>query len=153
MQPGALLSAAVAGAARAPRPRRHAGPAQFLRQWQQRVGRAGDDLAGDIDDPLAPAARDGPELLECLPRPDPVPLRQHPDRLLHPDPDGQGAFQLADSDPQPPRLLMASSVTSGAVTRGNVTRGAVSGRVAARHAVTGHAIAACGRSGAGRLGS
>ena len=61
-----------------------------------------------------------------------MPLREHPDRLLHPDPDGQGAFQLADRDPQPPRLLMAASVTGGTVTGGTVTGGTVSGRIAAQ---------------------
>ena len=151
--PPALLS--VAGAARTPGPRARsdAGPAQFLGQWQQRVRCARDDLACDVDDPLTPAARDGPELLECLPRPDAVPFGQHPDRLLHADPDGQRALQLADRDPEAPCLIVAAFVTGSAVTGSAVT-----GRLTARRAVTGYAAAiggnaACLGRGAGRLGS
>ena len=145
----ALLIAAAAALAPGPRARRHGGPGEFLGERQQRVRRAGDDVAGDVDDPLAPAACGRSELLECLPRPDPVPLGQDPDRLLHPDPDRQRAFQLADCRPEPPRLIRTAFVTSlvrreprGPLPPGGLRRGACRGAGAA-----GPALAAASPAG------
>src|SRR5712691_10145172 len=115
---------AIPGAALAPGPLAlgHARPGEFLGEWQQRVSRAGDNVACDIDDPLATGACHGPELLKRLPRPDPVPFGQHADCLLNADPDGQGAFQLAHSDPEPPRLIAATIVVSRTVSGASTSR-------------------------------
>jgi hypothetical protein len=110
---------------------RHAGPGELLGEGQQWIRGASYHLASDVGDPLASAARDGSELLECLSRPDSVPLGQYPDRLLDPDPDRQGTFQLADRGPKPPCLIVAASVTSGGVTYGAI------GSPRTRHGVAG----------------
>lgn len=80
--------AAVAG----PLALRQVRPGKFLGERQQRVRRAGDDVTGNVDDALAPGTGGGSELLECLPRPNPVPFSEHSDRLLYPDPDRESAF-------------------------------------------------------------
>lgn len=65
-------------------------PGQLIRELQQRVGRAGHDVSGDVDDPPAAVPGGGPELLKCLPGLDAVALGQDADRLLDADPRGQG---------------------------------------------------------------
>lgn len=86
-------------------PRARALPGQFLRKLEQRVGRAGHDITGDIDNPAAPVPSRRPELLERLPGADPVAFGKDADRLLDPDPCGQRMLKLADGGPQPVRLL------------------------------------------------
>jgi hypothetical protein len=80
------------------------GPGQLVWQLEKRVGGAGDNIACDVDDSPAPAARSIPELLECLARLNPVPFRQHSDGLLYPDPGQQRMLQLAHGGAQPARL-------------------------------------------------
>jgi hypothetical protein len=80
--------AAVAG----PLALRQVRPGKFLRERQQRVRRAGDNVTGNVDDALAPGTGSVSELLECLPRPNAVPFSEYSNCLLHPDPDRESAF-------------------------------------------------------------
>jgi hypothetical protein len=77
-------------------------PGQLIRELQQRVRRAGDNVGGDVDDSPAAVPGGGPELLKCLPGLDAVALGQHADRLLDPDPRNEGMLQLADGSSEPP---------------------------------------------------
>src|SRR5215472_17016994 len=90
-----LLAAENPWCPAAPAPGR-ARPRQLVRQLQQRVRGAGDDVARDVDDPSPAAPRRVPELLECLPGLDPVPFCQHADRLLDSDPRGERVLEMAN---------------------------------------------------------
>ena len=69
---------------------------EFLGNAQQRVGGAVHDLGRHLENPPSLGPCHGPEQLERLPGPEPVPFREHPDGLLHPDPGGQRVLQLGD---------------------------------------------------------
>ena len=89
----ALTAGRVAAAAhRAAVPRARLGElaGQLIGQPQQRVRGAGDDVLRDVGDP-GPARPSGPaQQVERLARPEPVPLGEHADGLLNPDPRRQG---------------------------------------------------------------
>ncbi len=61
-----------------------------------------------------------------------MPFGQHADCLLNADPDGQGAFQLAHSDPEPPRLIAATVVVSRTVSGASTSRASTSRASASR---------------------
>src|SRR5437764_243324 len=86
---------------------------QFLGNAQQRVRGALHDLGRHFENPPSLGPRHGPEQLERLPRPQPVPLGQHPDGLLHPDSRGQRVFQLRDGLLQLARVRRLAAVKTG----------------------------------------
>ena len=78
-----------------------------------------------------------------------MPFGQHADCLLNADPDGQGAFQLAHSDPEPPRLIAATVVVSRTVSGASTSRASTS-RASASRPSTGASRPSASTSRAGR---
>ena len=79
-------------------------PSQFVREPQQRVGGTRHHVLRHIRDPPSARPRGAPEQVERVPRAEPVPLGQYPDRLLHPDARGKSMLELGYGHLQPRRL-------------------------------------------------
>jgi hypothetical protein len=80
-------------------------PGQLVRQLEQRVRRARDHVLGQLGDPGAACPRRLAQQVERLAGAEAVPLGEHADRLLDPDPCGQRVLKLGDGDREPRRFV------------------------------------------------
>ena len=73
-----------------------------------------DDVLGDVDDASAPRPGRASQQVEGVAGAEPVPLGEHPDGLLDPDPRGQRVLELGHRHGQPGRLVGGRGAGQGA---------------------------------------